>query len=101
MRGHRHFPSFPTRRSSDLELFSNLGRARESQDLDDRRAEEMPGYLHRNAKDEIDHAVRDTRDRKSTRLNSSHANISYAAFCLRKRIEHAHNRCEKDQTTQQ
>src|SRR3712207_7984515 len=24
------------------------------------------------------------RDRKSTRLNSSHANISYAAFCLKK-----------------
>src|SRR3712207_8738112 len=24
------------------------------------------------------------RDRKSTRLNSSHANISYAVFCLRK-----------------
>src|SRR3712207_7480393 len=23
------------------------------------------------------------RDRKSTRLNSSHANISYAAFCLK------------------
>src|SRR3712207_7941937 len=25
------------------------------------------------------------RDRKSTRLNSSHANISYAVFCLNKR----------------
>src|SRR3712207_8832102 len=25
------------------------------------------------------------RDRKSTRLNSSHANISYAVFCLKKR----------------
>src|SRR3712207_8744836 len=25
-----------------------------------------------------------SRDRKSTRLNSSHANISYAAFCLKK-----------------
>src|SRR3712207_8217390 len=24
-------------------------------------------------------------DRKSTRLNSSHANISYAAFCLKKK----------------
>src|SRR3712207_6977301 len=37
-------------------------------------------------------------DRKSTRLNSSHANISYAVFCLKKkkkslpppRIPHAH-----------
>src|SRR3712207_8333695 len=26
----------------------------------------------------------DTGDRKSTRLNSSHANISYAVFCLKK-----------------
>src|SRR3712207_8982551 len=34
-------------------------------------------------------------DRKSTRLNSSHANISYAVFCLKKKKPnsalHAHN----------
>src|SRR3712207_8758065 len=30
-----------------------------------------------------DHAV----DRKSTRLNSSHANISYAVFCLKKKTD--------------
>src|SRR3712207_7675505 len=28
------------------------------------------------------------RDRKSTRLNSSHANISYAVFCLKKKKPH-------------
>src|SRR6202021_3294211 len=28
--------------------------------------------------------ARGARDRKSTRLNSSHANISYAVFCLKK-----------------
>src|SRR3712207_8597536 len=28
---------------------------------------------------------RDEQDRKSTRLNSSHANISYAVFCLKKK----------------
>src|SRR3712207_6848070 len=28
-------------------------------------------------------------DRKSTRLNSSHANISYAVFCLKKNTIHA------------
>src|SRR3712207_6854463 len=28
---------------------------------------------------------RDRTDRKSTRLNSSHANISYAVFCLKKK----------------
>src|ERR1035437_10953827 len=38
-----------------------------------------------------------TPDRKSTRLNSSHANISYAVFCLKKdkhkqrKIRHIHN----------
>src|SRR3712207_8389893 len=30
-------------------------------------------------------AVRQLEDRKSTRLNSSHANISYAVFCLKKK----------------
>src|SRR3712207_6869375 len=29
-------------------------------------------------------------DRKSTRLNSSHANISYAVFCLKKKISPPH-----------
>src|SRR3712207_7162837 len=29
-------------------------------------------------------------DRKSTRLNSSHANISYAVFCLKKK-KHSHH----------
>src|SRR3712207_8791024 len=28
------------------------------------------------------------QDRKSTRLNSSHANISYAVFCLKKKKNH-------------
>src|SRR5258707_3030310 len=32
------------------------------------------------------------QDRKSTRLNSSHANISYAVFCLKKKIQnHSHS----------
>src|SRR3712207_6955475 len=35
------------------------------------------------------------QDRKSTRLNSSHANISYAVFCLKKKnstapLKHSH-----------
>src|SRR3712207_7327386 len=33
---------------------------------------------------EVDPAL----DRKSTRLNSSHANISYAVFCLKKKKGH-------------
>src|SRR3712207_7041030 len=32
-----------------------------------------------------DPAARTRADRKSTRLNSSHANISYAVFCLKKK----------------
>src|SRR3712207_8588019 len=31
------------------------------------------------------------RDRKSTRLNSSHANISYAVFCLKKKKKNNKN----------
>src|SRR5438128_7656611 len=32
--------------------------------------------------------LRPLRDRKSTRLNSSHGSISYAVFCLKKKIRH-------------
>src|SRR3712207_3028495 len=38
--------------------------------------------------DDLDSAIYGTvgyQDRKSTRLNSSHANISYAVFCLKKK----------------
>src|SRR3712207_7677713 len=41
------------------------------------------------AQEAADHSSRPRRmasaDRKSTRLNSSHANISYAVFCLKKK----------------
>src|SRR3712207_8560274 len=37
--------------------------------------------------DPIAVSVVDPIDRKSTRLNSSHANISYAVFCLKKKKE--------------
>src|SRR5947209_11594754 len=35
----------------------------------------------------VERTVPELRDRKSTRLNSSHANISYAVFCLIKRTQ--------------
>src|SRR3712207_8853724 len=35
------------------------------------------------------------RDRKSTRLNSSHANISYAVFCLKKKKKHTNSNTHK------
>src|SRR5258707_3072038 len=43
-----------------------------------------------------------TPDRKSTRLNSSHANISYAVFCLKKKQQldqNACNECERRAVT--
>src|SRR3712207_8413232 len=38
-------------------------------------------------------------DRKSTRLNSSHANISYAVFCLKKKKKHQTIETHKYQAT--
>src|SRR3712207_6874504 len=40
--------------------------------------------------DDRDGARRAHLDRKSTRLNSSHANISYAVFCLKKKKKYKH-----------
>src|SRR5205085_9421415 len=34
-----------------------------------------------------EHCIPTLRDRKSTRLNSSHSQISYAVFCLKKKIK--------------
>src|SRR3712207_9096353 len=57
-----------------------------------RREDPVPrrgeGAARRHAERRDDHAPREgarPRDRKSTRLNSSHANISYAVFCLKKK----------------
>src|SRR3712207_6848985 len=38
-----------------------------------------------NEEQEVDFSSDPRGDRKSTRLNSSHANISYAVFCLKKK----------------
>src|SRR3712207_8176841 len=43
------------------------------------------GKVYGLPKSELDALV--TQDRKSTRLNSSHANISYAVFCLKKKTQ--------------
>src|SRR5438445_9883563 len=59
-------PLFPTRRSSDL---GGTGRSRSTRSSSRTPALPPPAML----------------DRKSTRLNSSHANISYAVFCLKKK----------------
>src|SRR3712207_8905600 len=54
------------------------------------RADEVGGHEVGSELHALEGAARDLshcldRDRKSTRLNSSHANISYAVFCLKKK----------------
>src|SRR3712207_7637840 len=49
----------------------------------------LPARGARRGRDEVRAGGRE--DRKSTRLNSSHANISYAVFCLKKKKNISHN----------
>src|SRR3712207_7708999 len=49
------------------------------------RAERKGEHLLRHAVRQVRPETAVTADRKSTRLNSSHANISYAVFCLKKK----------------
>src|SRR3712207_8180382 len=69
-------------------LFRSDGR-RERAERDPRLGHHVPfagqhdsGVDHR---DRLRPAQPELEDRKSTRLNSSHANISYAVFCLKKK----------------
>src|SRR5258707_9706838 len=48
-------------------------------------------YLRRGQSWHAPHSYVCTPDRKSTRLNSSHANISYAVFCLKKKNSSENN----------
>src|SRR3712207_7322738 len=48
-------------------------------------ARPLPGSAGSERREERGELPRRPRDRKSTRLNSSHANISYAVFCLKKK----------------
>src|SRR5256885_9647101 len=41
-----------------------------------------------NGRPPVEPEIADMLDRKSTRLNSSHLVISYAVFCLKKKIRH-------------
>src|SRR3712207_8176629 len=52
-----------------------------------RVAERAGGVLERDEQLPTDAAPARLGDRKSTRLNSSHANISYAVFCLKKKTK--------------
>src|SRR3712207_6914614 len=58
-------------------------------DLLSRGQQRMPAGLAQEQLERVRRRLEDRRDnrrdRKSTRLNSSHANISYAVFCLKKK----------------
>src|SRR5438874_8874966 len=71
---HRDLHSFPTRRSSDLHLTFYAGWWRLVSGIS-ADVQKGPACLSSNT------------DRKSTRLNSSHVEISYAVFCLKKKKE--------------
>src|SRR5207248_9808668 len=74
---HRDLHSFPTRRSSDL---VEHDRAVFHSAADRPNLVHGPAQSHRAIP-----ADAPVRDRKSTRLNSSHRTISYAVFCLKKK----------------
>src|SRR5438477_4539457 len=82
---HRHLLSFPTRRSSDLGLPQVGGVllifADHLSDLA-RHLRQLMSKVDSSLVKKIAQAI---RDRRSTRLNSSHMSISYAVFCLKKK----------------
>src|SRR5206468_10608383 len=95
---HPHLHSFPTRRSSDLGTTPAEERLPCWIELGD--ALVLDGLGHEEIAIPILDRVRDVtelseprpeltaddaQDRKSTRLNSSHDQISYAVFCLKKK----------------
>src|SRR5206468_12036724 len=90
--------SFPTRRSSDLLRGHVLVDVVEIQRPDHpthgyvrdhlgeaEACEVRAGRVERLPDEVVDRNVDQVGDRKSTRLNSSHDQISYAVFCLKKK----------------
>src|SRR5256885_9775842 len=86
------FPTTPLSRSRE-QRHSRRGGEQAARDRDDaeprqferhgpRSALDEPAPAHRRGQDQR-HAQHQGRDRKSTRLNSSHLVISYAVFCLK------------------
>src|SRR5947209_13887374 len=47
------------------------------------------------AQHRVEERGQEVQDRKSTRLNSSHANISYAVFCLKKKKTQQHRTLQR------
>src|SRR5690348_989844 len=97
-RWYRRLRSFPTRRSSDLSCTRSRTRrtstcATTSAGCTAATSSSGPATPRSHAREGRGTASAErssgTRDRKSTRLNSSHPSISYAVFCLKKKIDRA------------
>src|SRR3712207_9591813 len=65
---------------------NQVGDVAEHGDVEEANVRKIVHAIHAGAQ----HVDNGRIDRKSTRLNSSHANISYAVFCLKKKNNH-HN----------
>src|SRR5690606_41871198 len=91
-RHHRDLHSFPTRRSSDLSksAIPQLASAAMNQGRPGRFLRWAYQAKVMNTFESVSSAIATSaggrfKDRKSTRLNSSHVKISYAVFCLKKK----------------
>src|SRR5437762_10540908 len=87
--------SFPTRRSSDLTERGAFHLGQDDLDREDRRLLLLvrlePDLLEPSLHGRVGERADLDRDRKSTRLNSSHRCISYAVFCLKKKKNNKHH----------
>src|SRR5438874_3038586 len=74
----------PPRR--DASHFAHLGRQPDDRECrTGRLARQVDEHPHRRHAAALQREKRSDEDRKSTRLNSSHVEISYAVFCLKKK----------------
>src|SRR5260221_427637 len=91
-RGRRHPPQLLVLIDQLLEDYTDAGAARQLNHLGWRTLNGKPFRAARVLSLRRDHQLKDhgTRDRKSTRLNSSHTVISYAVFCLEKKNTRMH-----------
>src|SRR5207244_13160431 len=94
---HSDLHSFPTRRSSDLGLMGIITErclwASKIHYLNDVLAAPRDGSVLLNFWEPMAMLAPLIKDRKSTRLNSSHQIISYAVFCLKKKKKHKYMIC--------
>src|SRR5690606_40055130 len=98
---HRYLHSFPTRRSSDLKVWQDARvfvklnyeltdseNFKKDYGLKDQLQRSVVSIMNNIAEGfdgnrEFIKFLKYSKDRKSTRLNSSHVKISYAVFCLK------------------